>query len=238
MCPQQHCEHSSRRGFSLVELLVVIGLIAILVGLLLPVVQRVRERSKMIVCSSNMSQIGKALQAYAVEHRGYVPRWGTYIQPKGPNYPMWIVAAAPRLGAPKDWSWPDLPKMKVLQCPSHPTEGIPTAFVANNAAFDSKATPLTGSPPVQLAKIRKADQVPWLLEATDLFGPGADSERFDAIFFEPYHSVRIPEQIAQRVNWKRHLGGSNVLFFDGHVAEVRTPIPWEGFDDGIRGRFY
>ena len=62
-----------RRAFTLVELLVVIGIIALLVGILLPALNRAREQSRSVACKSNMRQIFFALASYTNENKMWLP---------------------------------------------------------------------------------------------------------------------------------------------------------------------
>src|SRR4030042_3149671 len=65
-----------RKGFTLVELLVVIGIIAVLMGILLPALSAVKRTAQRVVCGSNLAGIGKALLLYANEYGGEYPRAG------------------------------------------------------------------------------------------------------------------------------------------------------------------
>src|SRR5881392_641386 len=72
---------SRRIGFTLVELLVVIGIIALLMGILMPALSKARKASQEVVCQSNLRQFGIGIAMYAGQNKGMMPQKG----PDGSN---------------------------------------------------------------------------------------------------------------------------------------------------------
>jgi prepilin-type N-terminal cleavage/methylation domain-containing protein/prepilin-type processing-associated H-X9-DG protein len=109
-----------RRAFSLIELLVVIGIIAVLLAILLPTLERAREHANTAACAANLSQIGQALTIYSNENHRAFPRT-TYV----PGAPLTVgtgsTAADPfQVGgpSPNDTSAPLFLLMRVQKIPA------------------------------------------------------------------------------------------------------------------------
>jgi len=115
------------RGFTLVELLVVVAIIALLMSLLLPTMTRAREQSRLTVCGSNLRQLGLAVTAYAHANRDRIPRGPAVPMPYSPQ--GWDEWASNQLqiGALREFQgWgriirPELGEPRAFFCPSDDT---------------------------------------------------------------------------------------------------------------------
>jgi prepilin-type N-terminal cleavage/methylation domain-containing protein len=200
-----------RGGFSLIELMVVIGIIAILIGFLLPALQRARQQAKSVQCKSNLQQIGQALILYGNVWNGWIypPKLGANL-PREERWPIYVFK-------PPVWNPP------VMKCPSDQPDMMEEhSYILNNHLAERE--------------VKFGGTIPGR-SSSDVIVMGEKSWDWPDYYMNSSTERWVTDYFTRVNAWMHGLKlGSNYLFLDMHVEtktadEARVGIdPW-GFPE-------
>ncbi len=203
-----------RAAFSLVELLVVIGIIAILLGLLMPTLSMIREHARQAQCAAQLRSLGQGLRNYAANNRGWYPpcsEWqvyggdGTGEDSEGLG---WTEILAPYYAKPNS---------RVYNCPDFPPETQINYFLSRKWLGSQNRFAL------QESDIKLASEFV-------LSGDCTHARAYPPPFGDAQLYVDTQDCDKDDIRWKSlsffgeeygrnaHRAGNNVLFGDDHVA--------------------
>jgi prepilin-type N-terminal cleavage/methylation domain-containing protein len=210
---------ASLRAFTLVELLVVIGIIAVLISILLPSLTKAREAATRAACASNLRQVATAVHLYANENRGMLPRIRPDSTTLGLQFPYQARVAyfdGHREPAPSNkmrpWNFAllvenkQMPNPRALYCPAAQSLDILLRYEAYPEPW--------GSAPVSL----------WVRTGY-LMNPYANDERQDRLV-RMGNSRILAMDVMLHPNGTPHKHRYNLATSDGSVVEVRGREAW------------
>jgi len=205
-----------RRAFTLVELLVVIGIIAMLIAILLPTLGRARQQARTAVCASNLHQLNVAYRNYLETNQGRFntsAHWATLLKP--------YFAGKTPPGDPQDWIIND----KILLCPEAQEK---TTTATAGGAFEPwmVSTSKTGLIISSYGMLFRQETVikPFRSEGAKRVPIQFDCT-METTFPSPGNTYTSGGM--STIATRRHLRVANVAFLDGSVESVPLPELWK-----------
>lgn len=233
-------ENPPGRAFTLVELLVVIGVIALLISILLPALNRARQQANQLACLSNLRQIDMGLLMYANNNRGRFPAPAWIEDPEVDDWIYWQEkpakprdvqqgAIVPYLGKPFD--------ARVYRCPSDDVwahkplgECAYRYSYTVNELICNHFNRLDHKPVLTMSQVVHSSQKMLIIDE--------DSEVIDDGDWAPYAGAQYSRNLLsnrhdrrQEATDKLNAGRGNVAFADGHADFVPR-------GDSVRLKYY
>ena len=213
------------RGFTLVELLVAIALIALLIGLLLPVLGRARQQAASVACLSNLRQLAAAAQMYCDGNKGSFPiAYDLVSQPPLVISLNWDFTMTRNTASGEVTVTPGLlcaghTNPKIQQCPSYDgksnTLADPYTGYNYNTSYIGHGAQESIVAPIKISQVRNAARCA-------LFGDGQYSAGANKFMRAPLPNPGDAAFAFRSAGTQgfRHRGRSNVAFVDGHAESL------------------
>lgn len=229
----------TRKGFTLVEILVVVAIIAILAAMLFPVFGRAREAARQTNCQNNLRQLGMAFAQYVQDVHRYP---GSGQKQKWANGGQWVTGG--EAGTPTNYLSPpevdpDVPGLALSSAPftyqapkeAYPEKGVLYPYVKSSAVYvcpsnaDNGKKKLSYSMNCALAFLGETR----VTDATATILLVDEAETLNDGFFWAANVDASTDMLTQK-----HNGGGNLLFADGHVKHV--PFAAFPLDNTTKGK--
>jgi prepilin-type N-terminal cleavage/methylation domain-containing protein/prepilin-type processing-associated H-X9-DG protein len=220
----------ARAAFTLVELLVVIGIIALLIAILLPALNAARVQANTVKCSSNLRQIGTVAHMYAGENKGFIPRDYNYDPQYSSGQYLWAeqfgkwflndfdaVGYSNRTATRDDKLRPQFAKIEVYQCPANTNEDQVLDYISNGFQISGRFSG-TGraEASVNISQIKHPAEIVYITEGHPKNLSTTRYDNHDFWKLSHVQSTGTDRRILDE-NDKRHKKMINLMYIDGHV---------------------